>query len=378
MPSSPRYWGVLLYLLVPIRAFLIGALFSYGWRMYPRTGLRLLIDDVTLEIHSGMSYDEVVEMLGPEGGRLSNDVLLRNLRNAGAPYEHVRPRCLVFAHAAACLSVILAMGHRAALTKQILVTSFLCVVLPGGTVPRLDEPGAKRSRRRGLCPETLEGGEFFQRFLDALFDEALGGGVEVVAPVAQRVRPEAVVCGRLRRDAAWRCDAEFFEDPVEHLLGVGEFAVVREDDAAWLLGVEAKPLAGPFDEPVDLLADELIFIRTAEEAEKLRCFSSLTATLVGGGAVAVAFAAVVMIGGNRRLDRVAKVDPDFFHAAAIEGFQQRGIGANVRLAGGAAAEVEFERAGARVPVGMTLDVRKAPPKLVIAEFEQAVVQERAA
>ncbi len=65
VPSCPRYWGALLYLLVPIGAFLIGALFGYGWRMYPRTGLGLLIDDVTLEIHSGMSYDEVVELLGP-------------------------------------------------------------------------------------------------------------------------------------------------------------------------------------------------------------------------------------------------------------------------------------------------------------------------
>ena len=94
MPSSPRYWGVLLFLLVPIGAFLIGALFSYGWRMYPRTGLGLLIDDVTLEIHSGMSYDEVVELLGPEEGRLSDDVLLRNLRNRYVAFEQDANRCL--------------------------------------------------------------------------------------------------------------------------------------------------------------------------------------------------------------------------------------------------------------------------------------------
>ena len=92
--QSSRYWDVLLYLLVPIGAFLMGALFGYGWRMYPRTGLGILLDDEHLKIHVGMSYDEVVELMGPEEGRLSDDVLLRNLRNRYVAFEPDANHCL--------------------------------------------------------------------------------------------------------------------------------------------------------------------------------------------------------------------------------------------------------------------------------------------
>lgn len=96
MPKLQSSWrrDLLLYLLVPIGAFLTGALFGYGWRMYPRTGLGMLIDDVTLKIHSGMSYDEVVTLLGPEEGRLSDEVLLRNLRNRYVAFEPDANHCL--------------------------------------------------------------------------------------------------------------------------------------------------------------------------------------------------------------------------------------------------------------------------------------------
>lgn len=91
---SSLYVDALLYVLVPIGAFAFGALFGYGCRMWPRTGLGLLIDDVTSKIPSGMSYDEVVELLGPEEGRLSDDVLLRNLRNRYVGFKPDATHCL--------------------------------------------------------------------------------------------------------------------------------------------------------------------------------------------------------------------------------------------------------------------------------------------
>ena len=96
MPKTPssRRREVLRYLLVPIGAFLMGALFGYGWRMYPRTGLGILLDDEHLKIQAGMSYDEVVELLGPEEGQLSDDVLLRNLRNRYVAFEPDANHCL--------------------------------------------------------------------------------------------------------------------------------------------------------------------------------------------------------------------------------------------------------------------------------------------
>lgn len=92
--QSSRSTSVLLYLLLPTGAFLIGALFGYGWRLFPRTGLGILIDEVTAKIHSGMSYDEVVKLLGPEEGRLSDDLLLRNLQNRYVAFEPDANHCL--------------------------------------------------------------------------------------------------------------------------------------------------------------------------------------------------------------------------------------------------------------------------------------------
>jgi hypothetical protein len=92
--QSSRFTSVLLYLLVPIGAFLMGALFGYGWRLFPRTGLGILLDEVHTKIHAGMSYDEIVELLGPEEGRLSDDLLLRNLQNRFVAFEPDENYCL--------------------------------------------------------------------------------------------------------------------------------------------------------------------------------------------------------------------------------------------------------------------------------------------
>ena len=94
-------------------------------------------------------------------------------------------------------------------------------------------------------------------------------------------------------------------------------------------------------------------------------------------AVAMPRGETIVVRRTNRLRWIAKVDPDFSSACAIERCQEIRVRPRVSVARAAASQEKLQCFVARVAHGRAQPMSKQPPEFLVAKFQQPIEEEYA-